>query len=103
MYSVYRLQSVFNLVQTGSNQPVPMSRDQGGLHDQLFLSNSGPPLIRIRSNPLRPAVKGKEGTTKCGTSCKGTTSTTNVVLFVVLQANKTFNFFSSAHDLAAHK
>ena len=34
-----------------------------------------------------------EGTTKCGTSCKGTTSTTNVVLFVVLQANKTFNFF----------
>ena len=34
-----------------------------------------------------------EGTTKCGTFKLGTTSTTNVVLFVVLQANKTFNFF----------
>ena len=43
--------------------------------------------------PMYRKRLSKEGTTKCGTSCKGTTSTTNVVLFVVLQANKTFNFF----------
>ena len=43
-----------------------------------------------------------EGTTKCGTSCKGTTSTTNVVLFVVLQAIETgpanFDFILSLDD-----
>ena len=38
------------------------------------------------SRPPFPANEEREGTTKCGTSYKGTTSTTNVVLFVVLQA-----------------
>ena len=35
---------------------------------------------------IDPTVKESKGTTKCGIFKLGTTSTTNVVLFVVLQA-----------------
>ena len=41
---------------------------------------------------IDPTVKESKGTTKCGIFKLGTTSTTNVVLFVVLQASITIFF-----------
>ena len=52
---------------------------------------------------IDPTVKDSKGTTKCGIFKLGTTSTTNVVLFVVLQASKpnpsTFDFILSKQSL----
>ena len=52
---------------------------------------------------IDPTVKESKGTTKCGIFKLGTTSTTNVVLFVVLQASitnpSTFDFILSKQSL----
>ena len=56
---------------------------------------------------IDPTVKESKGTTKCGIFKLGTTSTTNVVLFVVLQSSitnpPTFNFNLSKQSLVMVK
>ena len=48
---------------------------------------------------IDPTVKESKGTTKCGIFKLGTTSTTNVVLYVVLQASITIFFLQYLKDI----